>query len=109
MARINSGYAFLVAEKGVGARILKQGQVVAENRAFRLFSHGHNRWANIRVEKHNGRLRLFVEGQLAVETDPQPLSGGYAGIWTQNNGIMVPRVTLYYEAPGERLSLPWQG
>jgi len=108
---INSGYAFLVAEKGVGARILKQGQVVAENRAFRLFSHGHNRWANIRVEKHNGRLRLFVEGQLAVEyTDPEPLSGGYAGIWTQNNGIMVPRVTLYYEAPGERLlSLPWQG
>lgn len=108
---VNSGYAFIVAENRTGARILKQGKVVAENRAFRLFTHGHNRWANIRVEKHGGRLRLFVEGQLTVEyTDPQPLSGGYAGIWTRNNGIMVPRVTLYHEALGERLlSLPWRG
>ena len=80
-SNIDSGYAFLVGEQGRGARILRRGQVVAENPRFRFFGQGHNRWANIRVEKQGAILRLTVEGQVVLQwADPVPLAAGYAGI-----------------------------
>lgn len=103
-SNIDSGYAFLVGEQGRGARILRRGQVVAENPRFRFFGQGHNRWANIRVEKQGAILRLTVEGQVVLQwADPVPLAAGYAGIWTRNNGIILPRITLYYAAAGAEL------
>jgi hypothetical protein len=103
-----SGYSFVACPPGGGAAIYKNGAMVASVRDFRFFTRGHNRWANIRAEKQGSRIELFVDGQSVVRyDDPQPLSGGYAGIWTQNNGIMIPRVTLAYEKLGAGLlSMP---
>ncbi len=100
----DSGYAFLVHPRTGGAILRRQGKEVARNPKFRLFSRGHNRWANVRVERRGGQVQLYVDGQLVLDyDDPQPLTGGYAGIWTQDNGIMVARVTLSYEQAGK----PW--
>lgn len=105
---VEHGYSFVVGPREGGAAILKDGHVVARNAGFRLFTQGHNRWANVRAEKHGGRILLYVDDQLVVQyLDPEPLSQGFAGIWTQRNGIMIPRVTLSYQQLGERvLSLP---
>jgi len=98
---VRSGYSFLVAEDGKGARILRNGAPVAECREFRFFTQAHNRWANIRVERQGSRVALYVEGQQVLAyNDPNPLPGGYAGIWTENNGILLPRITLYYQGLG---------
>lgn len=104
---VESGYTFLVAPGGRGARILRQGRVVAEHPEFRLFAQGHNRWASIRAEKLGATLRLVVEGHPVLQwEDPDPLPGGHVGIWTRNNGIMVPRITVYHEKEvGPPLSL----
>ena len=104
---VESGYAFVAGANDAGARLLRKGQLVAENRQFQWFSRVHNRWGNIRAQKEGGRLRLLVEGQVVIEyNDPQPLLGGYAGVWTRNNAVMLPRITMYFEkATGQQLSL----
>ena len=99
---LDSGYTFEVAP-GVGdeLRILKQGEIVARNTDFRMPRQGHNRWAYIRAQKDGSFIRLFFEGQLVLEyEDPEPLPGGYCGVWTEDNGILVPKVTIYHEERG---------
>ncbi len=100
----DSGYAFQIHPPAGGAILRRRGQEVARNDRFRLFIHGHNRWANIRAERRGDRVQLYVDDQRVLDwPDPTPLPGGYAGIWTYNNGIMVARVTLSYEQPAK----PW--
>jgi len=105
---LDHGYSFVVGPREGGAAILKDGHVVARNAGFRMFAQAHNRWANVRAEKHGARVLLYVDDQLVVQyLDPEPIEGGYAGIWTQRNGIMIPRVTLSYQQLGDQLlSLP---
>jgi hypothetical protein len=105
---VDRGYSFVVGPREGGAVILRHGQVVARNAGFKLFSQGHNRWANIRAERHGSRVLLYVDDQLVVQyVDPEPLPDGFVGLWTQRNGIMIPRVTLSYQHLGDRLlSLP---
>lgn len=99
-----SGYSFIVCPEGGGASILRQGVAVASNPNFRLFTRAHNRWANMRAERHGATVQLFVDGQVVVQyTDANPLPGGYVGVWTQDNGIMVPRVTIAFEKLGQSL------
>ncbi|MCC7493462.1 MAG: hypothetical protein IT204_13995 [Fimbriimonadaceae bacterium] len=105
---VDSGYAFVVGPAAGGAEIRRKGQLVARNDRFRLFTRGHNRWANVRCERHGPQLLLYVDGQLILEArDAQPLPAGHLGLWTQNNGVMLPRITISYERTGSaRLSLP---
>jgi hypothetical protein len=82
------------ASSGRGAFIYRNG-VLVQRADFVYFQHGHNRWVDITVAKHGSVVSLAVDGQVVVSyVDPKPLDGGYAGIWTRNNGIMVPRVTI---------------
>jgi hypothetical protein len=77
-----------------GAYIYRSGVLVARG-DYVMFRIGHNRWADITAEKRGDRVTLSVDGQVVVQyIDPNPLNGGYAGIWTQHNGIMVPRATI---------------
>ncbi len=103
-----SGYSFAVGaeENGAGVRLLRNNTVVATNDAFRFYSGAHNRWFSLRVEKQGDTVSLYIEGQKMLSyTDPHPLPGGYVGLWTRDNGVMIPRVTLYYQAmTGQTLS-----
>ncbi len=105
-----SGYSAAIAadENAVGARLTRNGAVVATNPAFRLVSRAHRRWFNVRLEQRGGTVSVCVEVQRTLSwTDAQPLRRGYAGIWTRDNGIMVPRVTLYYQGlSGKSLAAP---
>lgn len=67
---------------------------------------GHWQWFATRLEKHGAVVQVFIDNTLAMTyTDPDPLPGGYTGIWTRENGIMIGRVNFSAErmtlgAPG---------
>jgi len=104
---VRSGYAFLVGPAGADkAQLLRNGQVVAEA-AFFVPREGHNRWLHLSAKRLGNEVSLDFDGQtLLAYHDPNPLPGGHAALWTEANGIIVPRVTLHYAAQeGEPLSL----
>ena len=96
-----SGYSFLINPTQGGAYLSRDGEPVASNTEFRLPTRFHNRWSHMRAERHGATLTLFVDGQEVLSyTDPDPLPEGYAGLWTRNNGLMIPRATLTWSALG---------
>jgi len=106
-----SGYTFMVGgNHNSVTRIMKGTQVLAETSArpalFPDWNLGmpstyqwHRKWWAIRARKSGDRLQLWVDERLAVEArDPQPLHSGRVAIWTYDNGIIIPRVRIYYQA-----------
>jgi len=114
---LDQGYSFVIGPQGKGqpysgrgrisgatATLRRNGEVVAENQQFRLFSQGHNRWSWIRAEIHGDVVTLSADGQRILEyRDPQPLKRGHTAIWTQQNGMLLPRITIAYEGLGDDL------
>jgi len=100
-----SGYAFVIGPGSANrAEIRRNGQVVAKNDAFLMPRMGHNRWVNIRVQKVGSQLSLYFDTQLLLRyDDPQPLPDGYAALWTDNNGMIIPKATLYFQTRGAPL------
>jgi len=105
-----SGYSFIVGGWGNSwTRIMKGTQVLAETNApshkpVTLLDGSpgswawHRRWWEVRTVKRGGDLYLFFDNALVLQAhDPDPLPGGRVALWTFDNGIMVPRVKLYYE------------
>lgn len=107
---VRSGYSFAVGvdKNGAGAMLARNGEVVARNSAFRFLTDAHNQWINVRAEKQGTRVALWVGDQKVLAfDDPNPLAGGRIGIWTEDNAIMVPRVTIFHrDADVNRLSSP---
>ena len=113
---LDSGYAFIYA--GWGNRksaILRKGQVVAQNTSAVFIeptSHNeafHRHWFRLRAEKLGNRIRFLCDDQLVCEyTDPDPLPGGRAAMWSAGNNLMVARAQLWYESekPAPLPSLP---
>lgn len=98
---VNSGYSFVLGadEAGSGATLSRAGRVVARNDEYRIYSDAHNQWLNIRAEKRGRQVGIWIADQpILVWEDPEPLPSGRVGIWTRDNGIMIPRVTIYYQA-----------
>jgi len=102
---LQSGYALIRAghtAKGMVTMLLRKGIVVKtstipENLLPQDRS-GHRKWYATRITKQGGEIAVYLDNRLAMTyTDPQPLSGGYVGIWTLNNGIMVGRVNFSAE------------
>lgn len=105
---VRSGYTFLVAPAGKNvAQILRQGQVVTETTNFYVPQAAHNRWLHLTAARLGNEITLEFDGQpLLHYHDPDPLPGGYVALWTEANGIVIPRVTLYYAGrEGSPLSL----
>jgi len=107
---VTSGYSFVVGagKAGKGAVLTRNGKVVAREPAYRIYSDAHNQWINVRAAKVGREIRLWVDDQAVLSwQDPDPLTGGRVGIWTNDNAIMVPRATIFYTksltgAPGGR-------
>ncbi|HEY3417671.1 MAG TPA: hypothetical protein VGM23_12370 [Armatimonadota bacterium] len=112
---LNSGYTVIRAGQPVGRAVipvtmlLRQGVVV---KTSTLPAHllppqhlGHRQWFATRIEKRGGEIQVFLDNLLAFTySDPDPLPGGYVGIWTLNNGLMVGRVN--YAAQRMTLGAP---
>ncbi len=94
-----SGYSFILGGDGrVKTQLLRHGAVVAEAPEVRVpAGYGvHHEWFRVRVAKVGSRIEMDFDGRPVFRyEDPEPLPGGYVGIWSRRNGIMVPRVTVY--------------
>ena len=56
----------------------------------------HHQWHHLQVARIGHSIRLDLNGRPAFRyEDPDPLPGGYVGVWTRNSGVLVPRVTIY--------------
>jgi len=54
---------------------------------------GYRAWSALRLVKTGATVAVYLDNRLAgTFTDPAPLAGGYAAIWTINNGIVIGRV-----------------
>lgn len=99
---VKSGYSFVVGadKNGGGATFYRNGKVVAREPGYRIYSDAHNQWINVRAEKQGATVRLWVGDQrLFSWLDPDPLPGGRLAVWTEDNSVMVPRVTIYHGQP----------
>jgi hypothetical protein len=122
-----SGYSFIIgADKDTDTRIMKGTKVLAETTdtkyllpifedKFPSTDEWHHKWWGIRARQKGDLLQFYIDDKLALEAhDPQPLPGGHVGIWTVDNGLLMPRVKIYYTAektgrdpvPGEDIQLP---
>ncbi len=117
----DSGYTFMLGGKhNTVTQITKGTRVLASTTApemlLPIFEEGfptgyefHRKWWGLRVSKVGSKLRFFVDDQLACEADdPSPLPGGKVALWTYDNGILIPRVKIYYEAELAGTSPPVQ-
>lgn len=94
---INSGYRFVLGGKGnTWTAILRDGKVLAET-AWGMPQGGlHNDWALVSAVKRGNVLTVSWEGhEILRAEDPEPLSQGHAAIGTFDNGIMVPKMTIF--------------
>lgn len=105
-SHLNSGYTVIRAGRQGGApttMLLRKGVVVQATREPRFLlppqGQGHRRWFATRMEKRGDTIKVYIDNLLAMTyKDPDPLPGGYAGIWTFNNGIMIGRANLSAES-----------
>ncbi len=94
-----SGYSFILGgEGGVKTQLLREGVVVAESDSIRVppgFG-VHQEWFHIRAARIGNRVELDLEGRPVFRwEDPDPLPGGYVGLWTHNSGVLISRVDIY--------------
>ena len=105
-----SGYSFVIGGwANTASAIMKGNQVLArttlpQDKPVTLLDGGygtwywHRRWWEIRARKQGNQLALYFDNRLILQaTDPDPLPGGRVGVWTFDNGLMVPRVKIHYE------------
>ena len=95
---LNAGYFFLIGAKGGAYTALQRdGLIVAEAPDF-VIPQGsvHNDWLRLSVRKRGGEVSLLCQGQpVLTYSDPDPLPGGMVSLGTYDNGVMVPRVSVY--------------
>jgi hypothetical protein len=118
---LESGYSFIVGGwHNEWTRILRRGKVVAQTRdapallpsmvdSFPSTYELHRKWWNLKIVKRGGRLQLFVDKALALQyDDPEPLESGHVAFWTFDNGVIMPRIKIYYEHEvTERTPVPY--
>ena len=107
---LGSGYAFIFAGwRNTRSAILRKGQIVAEtsNAVFvdpvSSNFNFHRHWFRVRAEKIGSRVALAVDGrEVLAYSDPDPLLGGRAAVFSFHNGLMVGRARLWFteEQPG---------
>lgn len=94
-----SGYSFVLGgDDGVKTQLLRQGVVVAEAPDLRVpAGYGiHHDWFHVRAARVGRTVTLEFEGRPVLRyDDPEPLPGGYVGLWSRDSGILIPRVTIY--------------
>ncbi|MBM3475823.1 MAG: hypothetical protein FJX75_21355 [Armatimonadetes bacterium] len=94
-----SGYSLIIGgDSGVKTQLLRNGQVVAESPDIRVPAgyNVHHCWFRVRMSRIGNVVSCDFERRPVFRyEDPDPLPGGYVGLWTKNSGILVPRVTIW--------------
>jgi len=93
----SSGYQVAFAGQSSSYTVLRrQGQVVAQC-PYRLPQSGeHNDWLRLMLRKRGPKITVWVwDAKILEYDDTQALDAGRLVLGTRDNGIMVPRVTIY--------------
>lgn len=93
----SGGYQIAFAGVSSSYTVLRrQGEIVAQN-PYRLPQSGeHNDWLRLCIRKRGPRISAWVWDVPVLEyDDAQPINAGRIVIGTRDNGIMIPRVTIY--------------
>ncbi len=91
------GYHFVLGGQGnTWTGLLRNGQEVATC-DYKIPQTGiHNDWTRLTIRKRGARIALWVWDTLVLEwEDPEPLTSGAVTVGTFNNGILVPRVSIF--------------
>jgi hypothetical protein len=91
------GYRFTIQAKSGGTYLAKDGNVVARAEGFSLSQAAiHFDWTGFAARKEGNELSLRWWGRMILEyKDPTPLDGGHVWLGTFDNGIAIPRATIY--------------
>ena len=98
----SSGYQVAFAGVSSSYTVLRrQGQIVAQC-SYRLPQSGeHNDWLRLLVRKRGPKITAWVwDAKILEYDDTQALDAGRILIGTRDNGIMLPRVTIYGRRSG---------
>ncbi|MFW6438354.1 MAG: hypothetical protein ACOCZ7_04995, partial [Armatimonadota bacterium] len=97
------GYEVILGgDDGRGAKLLRDGEVVATNDRYAIpQAERHNNWLLVRLEKRGATITVYDwDSEVLSYTDEHstgPLTAGSIAVGTEQNGITVPRVTVYGE------------
>jgi len=96
---IESGYRFILGGRGKNwTAIVKNGKTVAEMKWGMPQGGLHNDWSFASAVKRGNVVSLEWEGaELLRYEDPEPIAGGHVAIGTYDNGVMIPKATIYGE------------
>ena len=110
-ANPSSGYTFMIGgEHNTSTRIMRGTKILAETKQTEALFHDwklgqpgmytwHRHWWSFRAVKSGTRLQLWFEGKKVVEAqDPDPLPSGRTSMWTYDNGLIIPRIRIYYQS-----------
>ncbi|MHB8994085.1 MAG: hypothetical protein ACYC63_02425 [Armatimonadota bacterium] len=100
----DTGYQFVIGGMNNTWTALRRNGVQVTGSSFRLSQAGmHNDWLKVTLRRRGGHLECWVWNTLVLQyDDPQPLTSGRLAIGTYQNGILVPRVTIFgKQAPDE--------
>jgi len=123
---ITHGYSLVYGFVDMPSRIMRNGEVVAENREYvdpaflsmkpieGWFTNSeirkmnlHRRWFCIEVAKRGNEISMHVNGKrILFFKDPRPVQGDHIAFWTRKNGMLLARVRVYYERM--ILEEPWR-
>jgi len=107
---LDSGYSFILgAEHNTATRIMRGDKVLAQTtdpaNLLPSWANGqpslyrwHRHWWALRARKVGDLLQFYMDEHLMLEVhDPNPLEQGRVALWTYDNGIIIPRVKIYYQ------------
>ncbi len=77
--------------------IVRNGETVLRDELYRLpQAERHNNWLLVTIVKDGATVSVRVwDREVLSYTDDDPLTGGRVRLGTENNGIIVPRVTIW--------------
>ena len=109
-ANPSSGYTFMLgANHNADTRIMKGTRILAStsdaeallpdwNLGMPSTYQWHRHWWSYRAVKSGTKLQLWFEGKMVLEAqDPDPLPSGRTSLWTYDNGVLLPRIRIYYQ------------
>jgi hypothetical protein len=107
---LGSGYSLIIgADNNTHSVLMKQGKIIADSLApeaiLPSFIDGrvnqnnlHRAWWYAKINKVGNRVECWLDNKLLFTyDDPKPLDAGQVALWTYNNGLMLSRVTIFYE------------
>jgi len=75
----------------------KNGAVVASNDTYVISRYEmHNNWNLITAVKRGGTISVRIwDNEILRYEDPDPIASGGVSMGTLNNGVIIPRVTVW--------------